>query len=607
VPDHVLRLLTFIMDNTMFRVKMDENLSSPVWQDKGLKQGDALSALLFLYILEPLARISARDSICYRMKSDPSVTIHNQSFSDDLATITNSPGTVDRFVYYFQSYLDWARMKAHPSKSCTMAWQYYQREGRTYDPNLTMAGEKIRTLAEGGTNEKYLGVLFDDNHSDDANIQKVGAELTRRLVCLSTWNLEKRLAIQCIKEWAIPAVEYPMALIRIPINTLREWDRNIRMTLKQHLRLEENTANGVIHCKSHGGLGVPSLEDIYHKRKIRLFLDVMNNPSPSIRDVAWHSLRDTAGGTTLWVGEKCTLSADRRETFGDYSFWALVKAALVYFKLGVYKKTDTDSNIDVVYLTDLDTGLPVTWKTYAKEFCEKEHLASWRALPMAGYYPNNVPENALQWPIKCNLATWNIMIQGRASTLLTRALLKIQGKIDNDRCSRCHKMETQKHVLNNCKHLLHLYKLRHDNALKVLKPFVLKAIGADDVLVWDRHCPRTLYQSQGRIKHDRPDVLIVNTVTKVVTMLELTICYDSNVEKSTNKKIAKYQILMDAMRAKDFEPTLGVVAIGSLGTLVPEALESLAMILSEPNAKRCLQKMAASAIVGTAMVWQSHT
>ena len=401
---------------------------------------------------------------------------------------------------------------------------------------------------------------------------------------------------------ALPAVQYPMPLVRIPINKLREWDRKIRMTLKQHLLLEENTASGLIHCKTHGGLGIHSMVDTYYKSKLRLFMDVMNNDSPSIRDVAWHSLEDTANGKRLWIGNKCTLSADCRETFGDVSFWAQVKAAVTHFNLGVHKDDD-----DVVLLADITTGEPVKWKEYVKKFCKRKHLDAWKRLPMAGYYPSGIPDNALQWPIKCNFATWNIMMRARASTLHTRALLKIEGVVTDDTCLNCNKRDTQKHVFNNCGLLLDLYKLRHDNALKVMKPYIQQAMKENDVLVWDRHCPRSLRCSIGRVKHDRPDVLIVNTDTKIVTLLELTICYDTNIVKSTENKIEKYQLLMDDLKKAGYTTTLGVVAIGSLGTLVPEALESLALVLTRYEAKRCLRKMAASALVGSAMVWPNYT
>lgn len=605
-PKLVVELMVYIVDNTMFRIKMGEDLTEPVWQDKGVKQGDALSAFLFLFVLEPLARICAKDSIGYRMRLDYSIIINNQSFSDDLASLTNSECTTDRFVHYFITYLEWLKMKAHPQKSKTFALKFYQHNPTLFDPEIYLGEDKIEQYKSNDLElAEYLGITIDNTFNDNANFKKMEAELMRRLTAVSMFNIDRRLIPQCVREFVIPVLQYGMRLITIKKRDLREIDRKIGMVVKQKLGLDISTSTAFLRCEKYGGIGLPSCLDMYYKFKLSFALELLNNKDDTIRKVAWYSLgnafnnqnREYRINNNIRIGYQYDLQIQK-------SFWKQVQKAAVRYKLNLVIDIDEDGNEEVKLITLEEKYVSI--KKYAKEFLQQEYLDEWRKLEMQGRYVRLLPKDVIDHKMKCNFTTWNVITKGRASRLNVLALQKIENRSKHDRCS-CGQRQTQEHILSHCPKLMRIIRCRHDNALRTLKPFIQKTLTTDDQLIWDIHTPRHLYKSNQRIKHDRPDVIIVNHVERTIRVLEFTVCYDSRYEAAVSHKYNKYVELLKAMEANNFKTEIHVLAIGTLGTVTKSAIEALDKFVIPKQKLACLDKLVSSVITGTTMVWQNRT
>ena len=116
------------------------------------------------------------------------------------------------------------------------------------------------------------------------------------------------------------------------------------------------------------------------------------------------------------------------------------------------------------------------------------------------------------------------------------------GRIKDPLCPLCQKAQTNKHVLSNCssKVALDRYKQRHDHALSILTDWFATVLKPGNVLHVDlddsKHRPITeIFTSL------RPDIVIVGHSS--ISAMELTICHETNLQKSKQYKTDKYAAL----------------------------------------------------------------
>jgi hypothetical protein len=116
------------------------------------------------------------------------------------------------------------------------------------------------------------------------------------------------------------------------------------------------------------------------------------------------------------------------------------------------------------------------------------------------------------------------------------------GRSASNTCPHCNLLETEKHVLNNCSIAAAegRYTWRHNAVLKYLASSLQPLLASGQSLFVD--LPG--YSSPGDLFYDvRPDI-VLRTNDKVV-VLELTCCYEQNMDKSKQYKEAKYANLQD--------------------------------------------------------------
>src|SRR5260221_4456184 len=103
----------------------------------------------------------------------------------------------------------------------------------------------------------------------------------------------------------------------------------------------------------------------------------------------------------------------------------------------------------------------------------------------------------------------------------------------SNQCPLCNQIQTNKHVLTNCSspYVLQRYKRRHDAALYILCNWLRTALISETVL----HADKAGFESLNSIfVNVRPDIAVVSK--KVIYLLELTICHQTNLEKSRHYK-----------------------------------------------------------------------
>ena len=157
----------------------------------------------------------------------------------------------------------------------------------------------------------------------------------------------------------------------------------------------------------------------------------------------------------------------------------------------------------------------------------------------------------LALPTGVNLKTWNIS--------------------KNRTCPICKvKPQTQHHILNNCQTAVQQDRLtwRHDSVLQTIA-YHLQILASKGYEIYVDMAgfmgPERVFESQ------RPDIVIC--FKNVVYSIELTICFETNFEKSREYKKARYENLKSNLIDKRKELKLFYVEFSSLGFCSPKIID----------------------------------
>ena len=172
-------------------------------------------------------------------------------------------------------------------------------------------------------------------------------------------------------------------------------------------------------------------------------------------------------------------------------------------------------------------------------------------------------------------------------------------KITNDnKCSMCQSTETQLHIMLNCSRYLDRYKWRHDSILKTILNKLYRSSKQNIEIFAD--CDEVNYRCTSDIfENCRPDIAVV--IERKVVAIELTVCFDTNTEKSRNYKQNRYRTLRDELLIANDEFEVIYVEFTTLGFISKKSYVPFNALLHELeiNQDRCVIKCMETATRGT--------
>ena len=169
-------------------------------------------------------------------------------------------------------------------------------------------------------------------------------------------------------------------------------------------------------------------------------------------------------------------------------------------------------------------------------------------------------------------------------TLPTNTNLKRWNKRSSPACQLCGNKETLLHVLNNCKVMLDQgrYTWRHNSVLNLLYESIISRNSNFEV-----NCDLPgILKGISTIPTDiattnkRPDLVIIDRKSKNITLVELTVPFDTNVNQAHKRKLERYGNLMQDLMDSGYNASYIPVEIGSRGYISSENVERLKTVLN---------------------------
>ena len=187
------------------------------------------------------------------------------------------------------------------------------------------------------------------------------------------------------------------------------------------------------------------------------------------------------------------------------------------------------------------------------------------------------------------------ILNASLNTLPTNANLHLWGRKSSFICPLCQgSRQSLEHILNNCPKAMELrrYSLRHDSVLQVIGNFINTHLSPQFSFTIDS--PSVSYSFPHHIvpTNLRPDIVWWSDEKRELSLLELTVSYETKVDDARSRKKAKYHDLVVAGRAAGYRVRLITLEVGSRGMLGDAIINDLREAIDAPRREfsiLCLQ------------------
>ena len=173
-------------------------------------------------------------------------------------------------------------------------------------------------------------------------------------------------------------------------------------------------------------------------------------------------------------------------------------------------------------------------------------------------------------------------------------------------CPLCSSNQSLLHILNNCPVAIRLrrYNIHHDKVLHQISLAVEAHLVSSASMVVDigegyafpiHIIPTDL----------RPDLVWWEDDARVLYIVELTVCYETNFEEAAERKMAKYMGLVNQARESGYKATLIPLQVGSRGVPDCDGFCRLAKCLNigKKNMMQLLKRVITEVLTGSFSIW----
>ncbi|CAH8532139.1 unnamed protein product [Schistosoma haematobium] len=230
----------------------------------GVKQGDPLSPLLFIMVLDEV--LEGLDPMTH-LQIDGE-TLNYIAYADDLVIFAPNATLLQQKLNRISSLLHDAGWSINPDKSRTvdLISGGHSKLTAIAQTEFTVAGTRIPPLSASDS-FTYLGIQF--NFKGRCPVDHIES-LNNYLLEITRAPLKPQQRMKILRDNLLPRLLYPLTLGVVHKNTLKSMDRTIHAAIRKWLRLPSDTPLAYLHSPiAAGGLGIPHLTSLIplHRRK----------------------------------------------------------------------------------------------------------------------------------------------------------------------------------------------------------------------------------------------------------------------------------------------------------------------------------------------------
>jgi exonuclease III len=250
---------------------INQNIQPALFPTRGVKQGDPLSALLFILTIEPLGNmLRSHEEYGVCLSADHTAT--STFFADDSTLLGSSMSNLQAQLEIVEEYCKGSGAKLNLSKSMLLALNRNQ----TCPP---LAGVQVLGRTE---TVKYLGIPFGQSSVDDDLVEFLEQ---RFYDGFKMWYRRARTVrgrLLVAQTMVLSRLWHYTQHVSIPATVVKRWQSMLnRFVLSRkhdrdasHIQLIPQEF--LYQRRSDGGLGIPSLEAHLKRQRLQLLLQFMS-------------------------------------------------------------------------------------------------------------------------------------------------------------------------------------------------------------------------------------------------------------------------------------------------------------------------------------------
>ena len=203
----------------------------------------------------------------------------------------------------------------------------------------------------------------------------------------------------------------------------------------------------------------------------------------------------------------------------------------------------------------------------------------------------------------------SFVYRARLQLLQCNSLMNVYFKTGRA-CALCNnEIESVAHVLNGCSKLKSLYQSRHDRVVNLIFNKI-QSKNCTKMTLKDTPIKPSHFNSNQEsfvTRNNRPDIVLIDHVSKSVTITEIAIPFDGYIKKTYETKFDKYFPLCLEINAIGYRTNIIILLIGSLGHVSNKFISGLIKNnLSRPESKHLARFCSTSAMLGSLFAWKKR-
>jgi hypothetical protein len=547
IPEHVKLIIKSLYTDFKTSIITSEFRTPFIPVRRGVLQSDCLSPLLFNMCFNTFIQHIKTDK--YRQFGfslqflNP---VHWFQFADDAAVISSQESENQHLLNRFSIWCQWSNMIIRVDKCSTFGIKKALTKSIQYLPKLLINKQLIPKINIGEAFQ-YLGRYFSFNMSDEHHKSELISLVEELMADIDSKPLHPKNKILLYSRYLLSKLSWHFTVSSVSKTWVTEnIDSKVNSYIRKWLDIPiSGTLSTVFLTRNKFGLSIcpPTVKFIQCQTVLRKALKT--SPNEAINE--------------LW---KATSNSKNIQ----YDVYNSTKQVLKDFRSGQEDKLHTQLTCQGSFFTNIT------------KFSLSQLTKIWSACQ------SNLPKNI-----------FNFTVRYINNSLPTRQNLARWGLSPTSDCSRCLAPETLLHVVAGCQSYLERFTWRHNSVLNFLATNLQTVSGSH------LYVDLPGYKSPSIINGDsyRSDLLLL-TSTGTLYIAELTVGFESNLQKNVERKKSKYKELIREQNEHFNSAKFVNLSVSSLGVFSKECSTFIEMLnyfgFQKQHRNYCIRRMTTIAI-----------
>ena len=484
---------------------------------KGVLQGDCLSPTLFNMVTNTFIQYIKSEqfeNLGYKYLKFLTPR-HWYQYADDAAVISGTENESQILLSAFNRWCAWANMIIKVKKCHSFGIRKEGSCSKQFKPKL-YAGNQLIPPTEIGESFTYLGRHFDFGMTNSKHKEDLQNELNLKMNSIDELPLHPRNKLLLYQRYVLSKISWNLTIADLSVTWVKlSLDSVVSGFVRKWLEIPiSGTLNIISLSKSKFGIGFVNVSSRFVQCQSTIRNCLRTSKNLDIRQI----FSETNNHTNLQY--------DGFET----STKAIKSIREDKEKRIVEKLTTQSLVIEALWKFSMPASKPI-WQKVLNTFPKNIYSFCIR-------YLNNTLANAT------NMYKW--------------------GRVECPLCPLCRSPQTLGHVMGGCKEQLNngRYNWRHDSVLMNLTRSIIPSTNSEIYADIEGYKNPSIITGNDY----RPDLLITKKDPKEITILELTVGFETNVENNTVNKANRYKALLENMNNVYDKVTFVNLSMSSLGT-----------------------------------------